>query len=66
MMKKKSLIAIASIFLNLALFSALVYYNKINSHAANAPMPFIRLQHLPNTGYLQSDRHEIALASTMK
>ena len=65
-MKKKSIITITSIFLNVVLFSALAYYNKVNSHAATAPAPFFRLQHLPEVVCSQIESRGIALASNVK
>jgi hypothetical protein len=65
-MKKKSVIAITSVFLNLVLLSALVHYDKINNRALNVSAPFFTIQHLSSIGYLQSDSHAIALASTVK
>ena len=65
-MKKKSVIAILSVVLNLVLFSALAYSNKVNSNAVGAPPPFFICQHLPDLGYVQSDGHAVALASAVK
>jgi hypothetical protein len=65
-MKKKSVITIASIFLNLVLFSALVYFDKINNQPITAAAPVFHLQHLSDIGYSQSDGHGMTLASTVK
>lgn len=65
-MKKKSAITIISVCLNLVLFSALAYFNKINSHIADSPAPFFLVQHMTAVGYAQNDSHEIALVGTGK
>jgi hypothetical protein len=65
-MKKKSIITVASIGLNLALFSALLHFNKINSLPTESLTPFFRVQHLAAMGYAQSDSRRIVLASTVK
>jgi hypothetical protein len=62
-MKKKSVITIISIFLNLVLFSALTYYDKINSHVEGVPAPFFHEQHLSD---MQGDSHGVTLASAVK
>ncbi|MEI9865953.1 MAG: hypothetical protein WDN00_15660 [Limisphaerales bacterium] len=63
-MKKKSVITIISVFLNLVLFAALAYFNKINSLAESVPGPIFLRQHISDIGYLKSDNHVIALANT--
>ena len=65
-MKKKSVLTIVSVFLNLALFAALAYFNRFNAHAENTPAPLIVLHHMNDVSDAQSDSHEIALFSTTK
>jgi len=65
-MKKKYVITIISVCLNLVLFSALVYLNKINNRSEGTTAPLIQLQQLPQFGLLQRDAREIALASLVK
>jgi len=65
-MKKKYVITIISVCLNVVLFSALAYCNKINSRSEGATAPLILLQQLPEIGLLQGDSQGIALASTVK
>jgi len=45
-MKRKSLIIILSVILNIALFSALVYFNKFNSRTDSTPALYFVGKHL--------------------
>lgn len=65
-MKKKYLITIISVCLNVVLFSALAYTNKINAHTEGATAPTFIYHPLPDIGGLQSDGQGIALASAVK
>ncbi|MBW8865150.1 MAG: hypothetical protein JF609_09570 [Verrucomicrobia bacterium] len=65
-MKKKYVITIISIGLNVVLFSALAYCNKINARTDGATAPLILLQQLPDIGLLQGDGQGLALASAVK
>jgi hypothetical protein len=65
-MKKKSVITLVSVVLNLVLFSALACFNKINSRADGVGAPFFLVQHLGEAGYVQTHSHEVTLASTVK
>lgn len=65
-MKKKYVITIISVCLNVVLFSALAYFNKVNNRLEGATAPLILLQQLPALGQIQSDGQGIALASTLK
>jgi len=65
-MKTKSAIIIVSVLLNVGLFSALAYFNKINSRAEGTPALFFLHQHLPEVGYFHGYSHGVALASTVK
>jgi hypothetical protein len=65
-MKKKSVIIVLSVLLNLVLFSVLIGFNKFNSTMDGAPAPYFVVQHLGDNGHAESTGHEIASASTMK
>jgi len=55
-----------SVLLNLVLFAALIGFNKYNSTMEGAPAPSFFVQHMNDSGHVQSSGHEIASASTMK
>ena len=48
-MKRKSLIIILSVILNIALFSALVYFNKVNSRTESLLALYFVGKHLTGT-----------------
>lgn len=64
-MKKKSLMIIVSVLLNLVLFAALVYCNKINGRTEGATAPLFVIQHLSGLNHLQIDGQGVTVASTM-
>jgi len=65
-MKKKSLIIVTSVVLNLVLFSALAHFNKINNRTEGIGAPFFRVQHLPEFGQQQGNSKSLVVASTTK